>query len=122
MTKGAHCIKFQSRRKDFYWKISDLVTYCGVRYLLFLKTKNIRTALVIGGGSGMGRSAAVALDRMGIQVFVADLDVASARETVSNTPAPRNRGEAFHVNVSQSDSVGDLFQALKNDCRFIMGR
>jgi len=78
-----------------------------------LKTKNIRTALVIGGGSGMGRSAAVALDRMGIQVFVADLDVASARETVSNTQAPRNRGEAFQVNVSKSDSVKDLFQALK---------
>lgn len=76
-----------------------------------MKTKKIRTALIIGGGSGMGRSAATALGQRGIQVFVADLDGAAARETLLDLPAPR--GEAFSVDVSRSDSVGALFKALR---------
>jgi len=67
--------------------------------------------LIIGGGSGMGRSAATALGQRGIQVFVADLDGAAARETLLDLPAPR--GEAFSVDVSRSDSVGALFKALR---------
>jgi 3-oxoacyl-[acyl-carrier protein] reductase len=80
---------------------------------LDMKTKKPKTALVIGGGSGMGRSAAAALGTLGIQVFVADLDVAAARETVSNNLGDQGRREAFHVDVSRSDSVGALFQALR---------
>lgn len=67
--------------------------------------------MIIGGGSGMGRSAATALGQRGIQVFVADLDGAAARETLLDLPAPR--GEAFSVDVSRSDSVGALFKALR---------
>jgi NAD(P)-dependent dehydrogenase (short-subunit alcohol dehydrogenase family) len=78
-----------------------------------MKTENVKTALVIGGGSGMGRSAALALANLGIQAFVADLDIEAARETVSNALEPENRGEAFHVDVSQSGSVATLFQALR---------
>jgi len=78
-----------------------------------MKTKETKTALIIGGGSGMGRSAAVALGQAGIKVFVADLDVAAARETVEGIGAPENRGEAFGVDVSRSDSVTALFQALR---------
>ncbi len=76
-----------------------------------MKTKTIRTALIIGGGSGMGRSAALALGQRGIQVFVADLDGPAARETVLNLPAPR--GEAFSVDISRSDSVAALFESLR---------
>jgi 3-oxoacyl-[acyl-carrier protein] reductase len=78
-----------------------------------MKTKRIRTALMIGGGSGMGRSAALALGQRGIQVFVADLDGAAARETVASIEAMENRGEAFSVDVSRSDSVAGLFQNLR---------
>jgi 3-oxoacyl-[acyl-carrier protein] reductase len=76
-----------------------------------MKTKKVRTALIIGGGSGMGRSAAMALGQRGIQVFVADLDGAAALETVLDLPAPQ--GEAFSVDISRSDSVAALFQALR---------
>ncbi len=76
-----------------------------------MKTKKIMNALIIGGGSGMGRAAAMALDQRGIQVFVADLDVAAARETVAKLSA--SRGEAFSVDVSRSDSVSGLFQSLR---------
>ena len=77
-----------------------------------MKTKKTRTTLIIGGGSGMGRFAATALGASGIRVFVADLDMEAARETVSNIHTG-NRGEAFHVDVSQSDSVAALFRAMK---------
>ncbi len=61
----------------------------------------------------MGRAAAVALGKAGIQVHVADLDLEAARETVSRVPAEEGRGEAFQVDVSKSDSVTTLFQTLK---------
>ncbi|MCG6879837.1 MAG: SDR family oxidoreductase [Deltaproteobacteria bacterium] len=80
-----------------------------------MKTKEIRTALIVGGGSGMGRSAAMALGRMGILVFVADLHLAAARETLSNIEVPAARGAAFSVNISESDAVAGLFEELKNE-------
>ena len=62
----------------------------------------------------MGRSVATALANLGIRIFVADLDLEAARETVSNISGLQERGEAFHVDVSRSDSVTTLFQAMRN--------
>ena len=78
-----------------------------------MKTEDIKTALVIGGGSGMGRSAAAALGNLGIQVFVADLDMETARETALGIQEKKGRAEAFQVDISRSDSVAGLFQFLK---------
>jgi 3-oxoacyl-[acyl-carrier protein] reductase len=80
---------------------------------LDMKTKNIRTALIIGGGSGMGRAAAAALGNQGVQVFVADLDVAAAQKTLQSPELIKSQGDAFHVDVSQSDSVAALFQTMR---------
>jgi 3-oxoacyl-[acyl-carrier protein] reductase len=79
-----------------------------------MKTKQIKTALILGGGSGMGRAAAVALGHMGIQVFVADLDLEAARDTLSRISDPKARGEAFSANVAESDAVTELFKQLKH--------
>ena len=59
--------------------------------LIFMKTEDTKTALVIGGGSGMGRSAAVSLGDLGIQVFVADLDMEAAGETASDIREKKGR-------------------------------
>ena len=71
-----------------------------------MKTEKIRTALIVGGGSGMGQSAAMALSRMGIQVFVADLDLAAAQKTLSMIEAPEARGEAFFAGYFQKRCRG----------------
>jgi NAD(P)-dependent dehydrogenase (short-subunit alcohol dehydrogenase family) len=78
-----------------------------------MKTKNVETALVVGGGSGMGQAVAVELSRRGIQVFVADLNLAAAEETVRAFAGTKGPAEAFLVDVSRSESVSSLFQKLR---------
>ena len=78
-----------------------------------MKTEDIKTALIVGGGSGMGRSAALALGKSGIRVFVADLDMEAARETASSIQEGKGPAESFQVDISRSDSVAAMFQALK---------
>ncbi|MBI5584864.1 MAG: SDR family oxidoreductase [Deltaproteobacteria bacterium] len=78
-----------------------------------MKTKPVETALVVGGGSGMGRAAAGALALRGIRVFVADLQLEAARETAQAIRKADGRADAFPVDVSRSDSVRELFAALQ---------
>lgn len=76
-----------------------------------MKTRSIQTALVTGGGSGMGRAVALKLCRSGMRVFVADLNAAAAGETVQL--ADDLQARAYAVDVSRSDSVAALFNDLK---------
>jgi NAD(P)-dependent dehydrogenase (short-subunit alcohol dehydrogenase family) len=78
-----------------------------------LKTLPIQTALVTGGGSGMGQTIALELCRLGITVFVADRDSAAAEKTVRTTDGMPGRAKAVEVDVSQSDSVSALFGELQ---------
>ena len=78
-----------------------------------MKTKRLETALVIGGGSGMGRATAEVLGSMGARIFVADFDLKAAEETAQAVLAEGGPAEAFHVDVSRSESVGSLFNSLK---------
>lgn len=78
-----------------------------------MKTNEVKHALVIGGGSGMGRAVVEALSPKGIQVFVADLDEKAAQETARTAGENGGRAEAFQVDISQRDSVACLFERLK---------
>jgi 3-oxoacyl-[acyl-carrier protein] reductase len=78
-----------------------------------MQTKKVETALITGSGSGMGQAVAKELGRLGIRVFVADLNLAAAEETVQAVLRMQGRAEAFMVDVSQSESVVSLFEALK---------
>jgi NAD(P)-dependent dehydrogenase (short-subunit alcohol dehydrogenase family) len=61
----------------------------------------------------MGQAVAVELSRRGIQVFVADLNLAAAEETVRAFAGTKGSAEAFLVDVSRSESVSSLFQKLR---------
>ena len=78
-----------------------------------MKTKKVETALVIGGGSGMGRAVALDLARQGISVFVADLKWSAAEQTARSMVGTQPPVEAFQVDVSHNESVSSLFQKLK---------
>ena len=78
-----------------------------------MKTSQTKTALIIGGGSGMGRAVALELCRCGIQVFIADVDLAAAGETVQAAEGYPGKAEALRVDVSNSSSVKSLFAGLK---------
>jgi rhamnose utilization protein RhaD (predicted bifunctional aldolase and dehydrogenase)/NAD(P)-dependent dehydrogenase (short-subunit alcohol dehydrogenase family) len=72
-----------------------------------------RIAVVIGGGSGIGRSAAVRFAQEGAHVVVADLD-ATAAESVAGTAAGPFPGRAIGVGVDVRDdaSLDALFRRV----------
>jgi rhamnose utilization protein RhaD (predicted bifunctional aldolase and dehydrogenase)/NAD(P)-dependent dehydrogenase (short-subunit alcohol dehydrogenase family) len=72
-----------------------------------------RIVVVIGGGSGIGRSAAVRFAQEGAHVVVADLD-ATAAESVSGTAAGPFPGRAIGVGVDVRDdaSLDALFRRV----------
>jgi NAD(P)-dependent dehydrogenase (short-subunit alcohol dehydrogenase family) len=79
-----------------------------------------KIALVTGGGSGIGRAAAVAFAREGARVVVADVDGASANATAALLPAD-SLGVA--CDVSHSAEVESVVQRVVNqfgrlDCAF----
>ncbi|MFX1253249.1 MAG: SDR family NAD(P)-dependent oxidoreductase [Promethearchaeota archaeon] len=78
-----------------------------------MKTKKVETAVIIGAGSGMGQAVAKKLALDGVQVFLADLNIDSAKETLREIKEIDDRVEAFMVDVSQSASVIALFEAMK---------
>ncbi|MDQ6837503.1 MAG: SDR family NAD(P)-dependent oxidoreductase [Actinomycetota bacterium] len=61
------------------------------------------TALVTGGGSGIGRATALALTTAGAHVLVADLDLPSAEKTAADC-----RGRGFRVDVGDAQEVTAL--------------
>ncbi len=76
-----------------------------------MKAPAVETALVTGGGSGMGRAAVVALAVRGIRVMVADIDPVAAQETAGLVRD--GRIEAFEVDVARAESVAGLFERLR---------
>jgi meso-butanediol dehydrogenase/(S,S)-butanediol dehydrogenase/diacetyl reductase len=69
-----------------------------------------KTAVVTGGGSGIGRATALALAREGARVFVADLNPESASETVAAIMAAGGEAQAAACDVSDEASVRAMFE------------
>ncbi|MCI9887517.1 SDR family oxidoreductase [Micrococcales bacterium 31B] len=67
-----------------------------------------RTAVVVGGGSGLGRAASVALAQYGAHVVVADVNDAGVAETVAEIEAAGCAAQAAHTDVTDTASVADL--------------
>jgi 3-oxoacyl-[acyl-carrier protein] reductase len=78
-----------------------------------MKTKKIETALIVGGGSGMGRAVAEILGRAGIRILVADLNLAEANQTARALREAKGEAESFSVDVSSGPSVSALFEKLR---------
>jgi NAD(P)-dependent dehydrogenase (short-subunit alcohol dehydrogenase family) len=67
-----------------------------------------RTAVVIGGGSGIGRGVALGLAGAGARLAVADIDLESARAVASEVEARGARALALQVDGTSRESLGAL--------------
>lgn len=64
-----------------------------------------RVAVVTGGGSGLGRAIAVGYGQAGVQVLVADVQGAAAKDTCELIAAQGGLAEAIHLDVTDSAAV-----------------
>jgi NAD(P)-dependent dehydrogenase (short-subunit alcohol dehydrogenase family) len=71
------------------------------------------TAVVTGGGGGIGRAIALGLAEAGARVCVADLDLAAAERVAAELAARGLPGAAFRVDVGDEDSVEAMFAAIE---------
>lgn len=78
-----------------------------------MRTGAVENALIIGGGSGMGRGSALALARLGVRVFAADLDLEAADQTARLIAESGGQALALAVDVSSPGSVAALFDQVR---------
>ncbi len=74
-----------------------------------MRTRTVRTAMVTGAGSGMGRACALSLASMGITVLAADMNRETAADTARIIVDSGGKADAARVDISESLSVADLF-------------
>ena len=75
-----------------------------------------KNALIIGGGSGMGRAASEALLQQGYFVHVADLASDACRQWAASLGPDEERVRVFRVDIASSESVANLFSELQATC------
>ena len=77
-----------------------------------------KTALVTGGGRGIGREICLTLARAGADILVADIDLPGAESVAAEVNALGRRSLAFRVDVTDKAGV----QAMVEACSAQLGR
>jgi len=82
-----------------------------------------KVALVTGGGSGIGRAAAMLFAREGAKVVIADVDAAGGEETASRIGSEGGEARFIRTNISKAAEVEALVSAVvglhgRLDCAF----
>ena len=70
-----------------------------------------RKVVVVGGGSGLGRAASIALAQYGADLVVADVNAQGVADTVTQIEAVGLTAESAVVDVTDSQAVSDLAAA-----------
>jgi 2-keto-3-deoxy-L-fuconate dehydrogenase len=77
---------------------------------MFSLTK--KTAIVTGGGSGIGRAVAELFARQGATVHVLELNIAGAEESVKSITAAGGKARAWACNVADQQQVNQTVAAI----------
>ncbi len=70
-----------------------------------------RKVVVVGGGSGLGSAASIALAQYGATLVVADVNVGGLKDTVAEIEAHGHSAESAEVDVTDTESVDALAAA-----------
>ena len=76
--------------------------------------RSVKTAIVTGGGSGIGRAISLRLAGNGIVVMVLDIDLTAAQDTVSAITENGGSADAFAVDVSNPDQIDKAIAEIGN--------
>ncbi|MDE3236898.1 MAG: SDR family oxidoreductase [Bacteroidota bacterium] len=71
-----------------------------------------KTAVITGGGSGIGKAVAIALASQGATVHIIDLNLAEAQKTVDEIIAAEGKATAYACDVSKQQQVVDVFEKM----------
>jgi 2-hydroxycyclohexanecarboxyl-CoA dehydrogenase len=71
-----------------------------------------KTAIVTGGGSGIGRAVALAVAREGAQVAIADIAVENANKVAEEINAQNGRALTCRVDLSQGAQVQSMVKSV----------
>ncbi|ALI98017.1 SDR family NAD(P)-dependent oxidoreductase [Rufibacter tibetensis] len=71
-----------------------------------------KTAVITGGGSGIGRAISLVFAQQGAQVHILELHPETAQETVSQIAANGGTAQSHACDVSQQEQVKAVFQAI----------
>ena len=74
-----------------------------------------RTAIITGGGQGVGRAIALALAEGGADVALADINMANAGEVAGELEAGGWNAMALNMDVTSVDSVQSAVQKVVDD-------
>lgn len=74
-----------------------------------------KTALVTGGGSGIGKSVCLRLAAAGAHVLVLDLDEQAATETVVQIQSENGSASAHPCNIADHDNVQQVINDILHD-------
>ncbi|MCD8242022.1 MAG: SDR family oxidoreductase [Lachnospiraceae bacterium] len=71
-----------------------------------------RTAIITGGGSGIGRGCCKVLAEYGAEVVAADINLEGAQKTADDIIAAGGKAYAVPLNVAELDSVKELLKTV----------
>ncbi len=80
-----------------------------------MQTRELKIALITGGASGIGKAIAQKLSHSEMSVYIADIDISQANEAAEAIARRGGKGKAFHVDISNSTMVEDLFRQLRQE-------
>src|SRR5215471_12969888 len=73
---------------------------------------NNKTAVITGGGSGIGRAISVLFAKQGAEVHIIDLDSANAAETVKEIESGGGKAHLHSCDISKQEEIKKVFEAL----------